>query len=87
MKDRNNFIICRAISHDWDIMSGSGKRRTWGYPLYLRCARCGTERKDNFDIHGTLIQRTYQYPDGYQEAAIDLSRDQVRVKALRRIAS
>lgn len=77
------FAMCRIFGHQWDPISGTTKRHTWGYPVYLRCARCGTERKDNYDIHGHLIQRTYEYPEGYKAAGEALSRDQIRMNVIK----
>lgn len=42
-----------------------------GTPFTLRCERCGTERRDVYDLRGDLMLRRYVYPDGYRYAVGD----------------
>jgi len=42
-----------------------GKKKGIGFRFSLLCTSCGTERHDAIDTVGSLINRQYEYPDGY----------------------
>lgn len=62
------YSACRGpIRHRWDLVVASmDQRPTFGTLALFRCETCGTERHDIFSrTTGELIQRWYDYPDGY----------------------
>lgn len=64
--ERTQFIRCNTIGHAWFDYDNSDWRPTFGDPLVLRCERCGTERRDSIGSSGQLVQRSYDYPEGYK---------------------
>jgi hypothetical protein len=67
------FIQCRTLRHAWDEIpddGGTSKRvfkESGGVArLMFRCERCSTLRREAWGkITGTLLFRTYEYPDDY----------------------
>jgi hypothetical protein len=63
------YLRCRRDGHAWDEFTDATKPRAqFGYRLSLRCDRCTTTRHDIISIVGDVVQRHYEYPDGYQLA-------------------
>ena len=58
------FAACGAYGHAW-FESDSTWRPTFGFPITLRCERCGAERRDTVGSRGQLEARHYDYPSGY----------------------
>lgn len=67
--ERKGYIRCRAVGHSWHDYD-SNWEPMYGFPLTLRCERCGTERRDSVGTSGQLLNRHYVKPDDY-----DLGRD------------
>lgn len=64
------FDECKGpYKHAWFDADSDWAAPFGGTPFTLRCERCGTERRDTFDIHGELMTRRYVYPEGYKHAA------------------
>ena len=63
------FDDCKGpLRHDWDLVEvGKRNRNVMGTPVAFRCMRCGTEKLETYDVHGELMNRTYKYPEGYQD--------------------
>jgi hypothetical protein len=78
---RAEYLRCRTLGHAWDDFIPHGVRPRWGHLQTWRCVRCGTERHDVINAIGTLGQRHYVYPEGYQLAADERpTRDTCRVE-------
>lgn len=71
MADRFNqtarYLLCRTLGHSWFPIDATESR--YGDPMWLRCARCNTERHDEISMgSGELVHRKYVYIDSYREA-------------------
>jgi hypothetical protein len=62
--ERRGYVRCRTIGHVW-FDYDSNWETNMGYPLTLRCERCGTERRDVIGAFGQLVARHYHKPDNY----------------------
>jgi hypothetical protein len=63
----NAFVRCRSYGHAWDEYYPIDMAApSFGWRLSLRCMRCATERHDNYDFKGRVMNRRYIYPEGYQ---------------------
>jgi hypothetical protein len=63
------FDACKGpLRHAWYEVDSDWAAPFGGTPFTLRCDRCGTERRDSFDLHGELMTRRYVYPEGYRLA-------------------
>ena len=66
------FLQCRDMGHAWDQIGDVIRQRTESritFTRSLRCARCGTERRDEYRIDSNTVQKRkagYTYPNGYQ---------------------
>lgn len=66
-KLRDEFLMCRTVSHGWEEVPSELERPEPGYWWFvLRCMRCKTERIDLIDTWGVVASRRYRYPDGYE---------------------
>jgi len=64
-----NFLLCRSLGHAWDVVDADRVSSKGGTPVWLRCDRCGTERRDALDpTTGELWGRQYVYDDSYRHA-------------------
>lgn len=62
--ERRGYVRCRTIGHSW-FDYDSNWETSMGYPLTLRCERCGTERRDVIGTYGQLVSRHYHKPENY----------------------
>ncbi len=58
------YTTCRSIGHMW-IETDVETAPQWGVPLWLRCERCNSVRKDVYDINGNLSHRSYAHSEGF----------------------
>lgn len=81
--EREGFIRCGTMGHAWHDYDSNWKPG-FGYPLTLRCERCGTERRDVITNWGKLLSRRYVYPTLYKypRGTKRPSRDEFRVMLL-----
>lgn len=68
------YLLCRDVHHSWNV---SGYHAVGGGAVerLLECARCGTERIDEWTLGGARLRSFYRYPDGYQYRGVDLTED------------
>lgn len=73
MQESIENIHCRTLRHPWkvvavtdddtdDFAASLGKSKI----LKLECRSCKSIRIDRIDEHGGLIERNYEYPNGYR---------------------
>ena len=83
----DHFLRCRVYGHSWDqipaILGDPDYMRLFRWYDVLRCVHCGCERYDGVNNNGTVGQRSYRYPDGYQ-TSFPLSRADARIEYLDR---
>jgi hypothetical protein len=83
--ERTQFVRCNTLGHAWFDYDDSSWSPSFGDPLVLRCERCGTERRDVIGSLGQLIQRHYNYPEGYRYGRGERpSRSEFRIMLLQR---
>jgi hypothetical protein len=79
------YLHCRTFGHNWEeFVPVSMRRPQFGFRFSLLCTTCGTERHELIASRsGQLLQRAYEYPDGY---SLDFrpQRDECRVVLKRR---
>lgn len=85
--ERTQFAYCYAWGHAWDPYDGSDWRPLMGRDgVVLRCLRCGTERRELYNLRGDLSTRQYAYPDGYRYGRGERpGRDDFRLMALSKL--
>ncbi len=80
----DEMVSCRSIGHNWDDNINPNHFPTSGYPLYLRCVRCTTQKYIVFDSRGNREGSTrYIYPEGYRQGS-GVTRAQMYVELFRR---
>ena len=81
--ERRGYIRCRAIGHAWMDYDSTWTPK-FGWPLTVRCERCGMERRDTIHGSGQLLSRHYYRPVNYQldGDVIRPSRDDFRIMLL-----
>jgi hypothetical protein len=58
-------VICRDLSHSWKHWYAN--RITGGFERGLRCATCGTARKETLNSRGQRVGSVrYEYPEHYR---------------------
>jgi hypothetical protein len=64
-----NYLLCRSVGHAWDVVAADKLSRKGGVPVWLRCERCGTERRDAVSpTTGELWARQYVYDTSYRHS-------------------
>lgn len=83
LMNRRDYVRCRTIGHSWDDIPVTEPHPD-GPQFWLRCVSCHTVRKDVIDQRwGTLLHRSYDYPDDYRLASDEMpSRDDFRLRLL-----
>jgi len=59
-----DFNLCSCFGHSWALNRPEGLH-SLGFRFRMYCQRCGTERLDTLSGIGTLVTRSYTYPEGY----------------------
>lgn len=79
-------MVCRDISHSW--RSHVVLRIKGGYERQLRCSSCGTLRIETLNSKGGLIDRYYEYAEGYRVKGLGRisgeTKDAVRLVSLQK---
>lgn len=76
-------VDCRTFGHSWTDIEAD-RNPAVGWYMRLRCERCGSERNDIVDRHGSLEARHYKYPSNYKDPD-KWSRSQWRLQFLRKM--
>lgn len=77
-----NYLLCRSLGHAWDVVDADRVSTKGGTPVWLRCNRCGTERRDAVSpATGELWGRQYVYDDSYRHAFDDSFGDAAPTKS------
>lgn len=64
-----SYLMCRTMGHAWDVITADRMPRLGGEPVWMRCERCHTVRRDAVDTtSGRLLARQYVYDDSYRHA-------------------
>lgn len=80
--ERQGYLRCNTMGHSWFDYDSNWSPQ-FGIALTLRCERCGMERRDSLSTYGTLLNRHYVRPAGYQYPPHTRpSRDEFRVMLL-----
>jgi hypothetical protein len=84
----DDYAVCRTWGHAWDPgwePSSITPGPVWRNRLSARCTRCTTERIDAIGALGDVMQRHYNYPDGYRYARNERpTRSEFRLMLLKR---
>lgn len=80
---QDTFVWCRTYGHSWDEFHPDRTPHTFKHYTALRCTRCATKRFDYEGALGEIIDRGYEYPEGYKLAGT-LTRAQFRMEIRRR---
>lgn len=61
------FEECKGpLRHAWFDIPTDWTPPFPGTPFTVHCERCGTQRRDVYDLRGELMTRRYIYPAGYK---------------------
>ena len=69
---KDAWLTCRELNHVWRVQGDEWTRAADGpgWVRTLKCANCRAERTDRVDRYGEVVQRRYDYPQGYQAKGI-----------------
>jgi hypothetical protein len=71
---------CKTYGHAWYEQSiDSSYTPLFGTPVWLECERCGTRRKELWDVHGNIAHRRYEHPADWKQHAKFASRAERRL--------
>lgn len=80
-------LTCRELGHAWRKLPLT-RHRAYGYVRRLKCRECGTGRVDHLGMRGDVLDRYYEWPDGYRAphgaSKWGLSREDFSREAMRR---
>lgn len=63
-----SFRMCRPpFNHDWIETEAERNPKSGGWYLIMRCANCGTERRQIIDRYGNVERGYYKYAEGYKD--------------------
>lgn len=60
-----HLLHCRELGHSWDGYTASYDAKSRSYDRTLKCASCGTERRQILDSRGEVLKNGYGYVPGY----------------------
>lgn len=77
---------CKTYGHAWyeqDV--DSAYKPMFGLPVWFECERCGTQRRELWNIHGELASRTYVHPRDWKQHSRRMSKADHRVELMKRM--
>lgn len=65
---RDDYLFCRTVGHAWEeIVADDLPKPEFGWRFSVQCVRCHTHRHQIIDDRtGDSVNRSYDYPEGYQ---------------------
>lgn len=61
----SDLLHCRELGHAWTAYTAKYDAKSKCYDRVIRCATCGTERRQVLDSRGEVLRNSYSYVEGY----------------------
>lgn len=78
-----DFAECREF-HAWERGGFDRRPGRAGVARILKCANCGTERHDIYNVRGAVMEQRYKYPAGYKIPGSGLKKADFRRELMER---
>lgn len=81
--DALKHVDCRTFGHSWEPVEADRNPQI-GWYMNVRCARCGTVKREIVNRYGQVERRRYEYAEGYRDTD-HWARSDWRMQYLRRL--